>query len=189
MSEAKRYDAVHLRYGKRNSRFGEGCEVKVVAAYDYDALKAERDQMRDELEDWKRGAKVEADLGDKARAELAELRKNFAELQAELLASDTSWADEMTRSSKLEAELAADYDALKAERDRLKEALDLVDREHELHSRMQNCVFRRNGKTFGIAVNSDEHALEWQSYAKELDELIEKRKALSPTADRAGEGE
>lgn len=38
MSNAKRYDAVHLRYEENNIRYGEGCEVEVVAAYDYDAL-------------------------------------------------------------------------------------------------------------------------------------------------------
>ena len=40
MKEAKRYDAVHLRYEDSNIRYGEGCEVEVVAAYDYDELKA-----------------------------------------------------------------------------------------------------------------------------------------------------
>lgn len=38
MSDVKRYDAVHLRYEDSNIRYGEGCEVEVVAAYDYDAL-------------------------------------------------------------------------------------------------------------------------------------------------------
>ena len=38
MSEVKRYDAVHIRYEESNIRYGEGCEVEVVAAYDYDAL-------------------------------------------------------------------------------------------------------------------------------------------------------
>jgi len=40
MKEAKRYDAVHLRYEDSNIRYGEGCEAEVVAAYDYDELKA-----------------------------------------------------------------------------------------------------------------------------------------------------
>lgn len=38
MSDVKRYEAVHLRYEDSNIRYGEGCEVEVVAAYDYDAL-------------------------------------------------------------------------------------------------------------------------------------------------------
>jgi hypothetical protein len=41
MKEVKRYDAVHLRYEESNIRYGEGCEVEVVAGYDYDALAAQ----------------------------------------------------------------------------------------------------------------------------------------------------
>lgn len=35
-SEVKRYDAVHLRYEDNNIRYGEGCEVEVVTARDYE---------------------------------------------------------------------------------------------------------------------------------------------------------
>jgi hypothetical protein len=49
MSEVKRYDAVHIRYEERNIRYGEGCEVEMVAAYDYDALAAENQRLREEL--------------------------------------------------------------------------------------------------------------------------------------------
>ena len=35
-SEVKRYDAVHLRYEDNNIRYGEGCEVEVVTAADYE---------------------------------------------------------------------------------------------------------------------------------------------------------
>jgi hypothetical protein len=38
MPEAIRYDAVHLRYEDNNIRYGEGCEVEMVAGYDYDRL-------------------------------------------------------------------------------------------------------------------------------------------------------
>lgn len=41
MGEVKRYDAVHIRYEDHNIRYGEGCEVEMVAAQDYDALRAE----------------------------------------------------------------------------------------------------------------------------------------------------
>lgn len=41
MGEVKRYDAVHIRYEDRNIRYGEGCEVEMVTARDYDALCAE----------------------------------------------------------------------------------------------------------------------------------------------------
>ena len=41
MGEVKRYDAVHIRYEDRNIMYGEGCEVEIVAAQDYDAMRAE----------------------------------------------------------------------------------------------------------------------------------------------------
>lgn len=50
MKEAKRYDAVHLRYDDSNIRYGEGCEVEVVAAYDYDELKAVSRELLEALE-------------------------------------------------------------------------------------------------------------------------------------------
>ena len=50
MKEAKRYDAVHLRYEDSNIRYGEGCEVEVVAAYDYDALKDVSRELLEALE-------------------------------------------------------------------------------------------------------------------------------------------
>lgn len=75
MSEqVKRYDAVHIRYEDNNIRYGEGCEVEVVTAADYErevriaiaagkrmqdkcdalhseaeALRAERERLADEL--------------------------------------------------------------------------------------------------------------------------------------------
>ena len=39
-SEVKRYDAVHIRYGENNIRYGEGLGVEMVTARDYDALHA-----------------------------------------------------------------------------------------------------------------------------------------------------
>lgn len=51
MKDAKRYDAVHLRYEDSNIRYGEGCEVEVVAAYDYDELKAVSRELLEALED------------------------------------------------------------------------------------------------------------------------------------------
>ena len=50
MSEVKRYDAVHIRYEESNIRYGEGCEVEVVAAYDYDALKDVNADLLEALE-------------------------------------------------------------------------------------------------------------------------------------------
>ena len=50
MSDVKRYEAVHIRYEDSNIRYGEGCEVEVVAAYDYDALKAVNGELLEALE-------------------------------------------------------------------------------------------------------------------------------------------
>lgn len=50
MSEVKRYDAVNIRYEESNIRYGEGCEVEVVASYDYDALKAVNGELLEALE-------------------------------------------------------------------------------------------------------------------------------------------
>jgi len=50
MKEAKRYDAVHLRYEDSNIRYGEGCEVEVVAAYDYYELKAVSRELLEALD-------------------------------------------------------------------------------------------------------------------------------------------
>lgn len=50
MSEVKRYDAVHIRYEDSNIRYGEGCEVEVVSAYDYDALNAVNAELLEALE-------------------------------------------------------------------------------------------------------------------------------------------
>lgn len=49
MKNVKRYDAVHIRYEESNIRYGEGCEVEVVAGYDYDALLSERDELLEAL--------------------------------------------------------------------------------------------------------------------------------------------
>ncbi|MDH2244857.1 hypothetical protein N5J76_03135 [Pseudomonas sp. GD03855] len=48
--EVKRYEAVHIRYEDGNIRYGEGCEVEVVTAADYDALLAERDSLKKDAE-------------------------------------------------------------------------------------------------------------------------------------------
>lgn len=45
-SEVKRYDAVHIRYGENNIRYGEGLGVEMVTARDYDALHAEAEALR-----------------------------------------------------------------------------------------------------------------------------------------------
>ena len=44
--DVKRYDAVHIRYGENNIRYGEGLGVEMVTARDYDALHAEAEALR-----------------------------------------------------------------------------------------------------------------------------------------------
>lgn len=50
MSEVIRYDAVHIRYEESNIRYGEGCEVEVVTARDYDAIAADNKRLQEALE-------------------------------------------------------------------------------------------------------------------------------------------
>ena len=63
-SEVKRYDAVHLRYEDSNIRYGEGCEVEMVTARDYDALHAEAEALRAE------NAALRAEQGERQEVEL-----------------------------------------------------------------------------------------------------------------------
>jgi len=63
------------------------------------------------------------------------------------------------------------------QRDKLAQALGNVEREHELFRRMKNCEIQRGRGSFGIAVMSDPPALEWQALDKELQQLIDDRRA------------
>lgn len=59
----------------------------------------------------------------------------------------------------------------------LLDALESVEREHELLRWMKNCELRRPRGSFGIAVESDELALEWKSHRNNLDKLAEARRS------------
>ena len=59
----------------------------------------------------------------------------------------------------------------------LLEVLMNVEREHELLRWMKNCERQRGRGSFGIAVEKDELAVEWQSHDKELKGLIDTRHA------------
>ena len=63
------------------------------------------------------------------------------------------------------------------QRDKLAQVLGNVEREHELFRRMKNCEIQRGRGSFGIAVMSDPPALEWQALDKELQLLIDDRRA------------
>lgn len=76
MSDVKRYEAVHIRYEDSNIRYGEGCEPEMVAAYDYDALRAQRDQLRQHKNDY-----MDAAEGTR-KALLAEIEALTAERDA-----------------------------------------------------------------------------------------------------------
>ena len=58
----------------------------------------------------------------------------------------------------------------------LLEVLMNVEREHELLRWMKNCERQRGKGSFGIAVEKDELAVEWQAYDKELKQLIDTRR-------------
>lgn len=73
--------------------------------------------------------------------------------------------------------LESERDALRQQRDKLAEVLGNVEREHEILRRMKNCEILRGRGSFGIAVMSDTHAIEWQALDKELQQLIDARRA------------
>ena len=75
------------------------------------------------------------------------------------------------------AALEAERDALRQQRDKLAKVLEDVEREHDLIRRMKNCEIHRGRGSFGIAVMSDPPALEWQALDKELQQLIDARRA------------
>lgn len=68
----------------------------------------------------------------------------------------------------------------------LLEALEKVDSEHEILGRMKTCELRRGRGSFGIAVMSDELALDWQSHQKNLERLIGLRHAAIAAARQEG---
>lgn len=68
----------------------------------------------------------------------------------------------------------------------LLEALEKVDSEHEILGWMKTCELRRGRGSFGIAVMSDELALDWQSHQKNLEGLIGLRRAAIAAARKEG---
>jgi hypothetical protein len=86
MSGVKRYDAVHIRYEERNIRYGEGCEVEVVAAYDYDR---DTQALKAKLEDWEADANLLEAERDTLRTDNQRLREAL-EFASKSLAQVTS---------------------------------------------------------------------------------------------------
>ena len=100
------------------------------------------------------------------QAEREQLRQQLAERDAEIM--------EQARCNGMGAEREL---KLMSQRDKLAQALENVDREHELLRRMKNCELLRGRGSFGIAVMSDTHAIEWQALEKDLQQLIDARHA------------
>ena len=49
--QVKRYDAVHIRYEDNNIHYGEGCEVEVVTAADYEReVSNDQDQRNNRMQ-------------------------------------------------------------------------------------------------------------------------------------------
>lgn len=106
MSEqVKRYDAVHIRYEDNNIRYGEGCEVEVVTARDYDALEAEFERLRAQVSALQSDANSWQSGYDKGREDGAK-------------AAD-GWKAQHARDSAELRRLCAERDALRAENGRL----------------------------------------------------------------------
>lgn len=107
-------------------------------------------------------------------AECARLKNSLLAITARHFAE--GWK-KRTSDAELEQYLSAGIAQLEAERDTLAEVLGNVEREHELLRRMKNCEILRGRGSFGIAVMSDTHAIEWQALDKELQQLIDARRA------------
>lgn len=86
------------------------------------------------------------------------------------------WAPAGMSVESLVDRLAAAQD--QGEVQRLREALETVEHEHELLRQMKNCEIRRPRGSFGIAVMSDPLAIEWQALDSELQQLIDARRAV-----------
>ena len=93
------------------------------------------------------------------------------------------WPEEVVGTGELVVYLAdyaaleAERDALRQQRDKLAKVLEDVEREHDLIRRMKNCEIQRGRGSFGIAVMSDPPALEWQALDKELQQFVDARRA------------
>lgn len=74
MSEVKRYEAGHVRYEESNIRYGEGCEVEVVTARDYDTLAAENKRLHKLIDVANSFQDALENERDQLRAELAALK-------------------------------------------------------------------------------------------------------------------
>ena len=121
-------------------------------------------------------------------AENARLQNALLEVTARRFAE--SWK-KRTSDTELEqylsvgvAQIEAERDALRQQRDKLAQALGNVEREHELIRQMKNCEVRRGRGSFGIAVMSDPLALEWQALDKEPQQLIDARRAALAKTNR-----
>ena len=106
-----------------------------------------------------------SDVADAVDREMT-LRQQLAERDAEIL--------EQCRLNGMGTEREL---KLMSQRDKLAQVLENVEREHDLIRRMKNCEIYRSRGSFGIAVMSDPLALEWQALDKELQQLIDARRA------------
>ena len=114
-------------------------------------------------------------------AENARLQNALLEVTARRFAESwkkrTSDADLEQYLSAGIAQLEAERDALRQQRDKLAKVLEDVEREHDLIRRMKNCEIHRGRGSFGIAVMSDPLALVWQALDKELQQFVDARRA------------
>lgn len=107
MSEqVKRYDAVHIRYEDNNIRYGEGCEVEVVTARDYDALEAEFERLRAQVSALQSDANSWQSGYDKGREDGAKAAEG--------------WKAQHARDSAELRRLCAEREALSAELEAIK---------------------------------------------------------------------
>ena len=121
MSEqVKRYDAVHIRYEDNNIRYGEGCEVEVVTAADYEREVRIAIAAGQRMQDERDALSAEAEA---LRAENARLRQAMQRLvTTHCAASMKSHATD----AELEQYLAVGIAQLEAEHDKLADELAAI---------------------------------------------------------------
>ena len=117
---------------------------------------------------------------DEAHDIMAECYGALGRLEAErdTLRQQLANSDAALRESRANDTAAMGHLAdMRQQRDKLAKVLEDVEREHDLIRRMKNCEILRGRGSFGIAVMSDAHAIEWQALDKELQQFVDARRA------------
>ena len=148
---------------------------------DYAALEAECERLRKQVASLQSDANSWQSGYDKGREDGAKgWKSQHARDSAELrrLCAERDHLKACQENAQLHITgLVAERNAALKQRDKLAQVLGNVDREHYLFRRIKNCEILRGPSSFAIAIMSDRHAIEWQALDKELQQLIDARRA------------